>query len=306
MPVLTRNPDRQNVKPVPILAKPSCDCLARHAPRRPIVGPSSCFQGPMKPSRSPTRQAEFLQLQPRAARLPPGWHSGAKAPERPQQRAGRPAGPAGNHERNNKRPQTCGRLKRSNAARRADCTYRDARLEAVSAIPKDAVAFLCPLPRSRPQGSPIARPYGVCGLSGAEVTTLPPTTRRQWHGTQGPCAPDPIAAPAPVTRPGGWGLDAGPVSLLQMWRPGIQRRHDGAIDQKTKETDGMACVVVKERSSRPSTSRHISQGTVCAFAAPQWRHSFVALTGLVTSRPRGMARRPALWEVHHQARPSGA
>lgn len=57
MRVLTRNPDRQNVKPVPISAKPSCDCLARHAPRRPVVGPSSCFQGPIKPFSFSTRQA---------------------------------------------------------------------------------------------------------------------------------------------------------------------------------------------------------------------------------------------------------
>lgn len=61
----------------------------------------------------------------------------------------------------------------------------------------------------------------------------------------------PIAAPAPVTRPEGWGLDAGPVSLLQMWRPGIHRRHDGAIDQKTKESI-KACITFNGHNSRPS------------------------------------------------------
>lgn len=147
--LLARNPDRQNVKPVPIPAKPSCDCLARHAPRRPIVGPSTCFQGPMMPFRSPTRQAEFLQLQCQRRPLCRWAGLPEQAPERPQRQAGRPAGKftSGTREAPNRRRAETQQRSAGQIARIAKHATR-----AVSAIPKDAVAFLCPSAQLTPAG----------------------------------------------------------------------------------------------------------------------------------------------------------
>lgn len=161
-PALTRNPDRQKVKPVPISAKPSCDCLARHAPRRPIVGPSSCFQGPMKPFRPPARQARAP-----AVAIPRRLSSAGRAdilqqaPERPQRPAGWLEGRLAimrGTTVNKRGPQTGGGLKRSKRSGGQIARIAVHATTAVSAIPKTPLHSSPQVEWSRPQGSPDSLP----------------------------------------------------------------------------------------------------------------------------------------------------
>lgn len=72
---------------------------------------------------------------------------------------------------------------------------------------------------------------------------------------------------------------------------------DGATAQLIKRTkkNGRRGLHCGKREHFPCTyqpSNKDGRGQRVQFAAPQWRHSIVGSSGLMTSRPRGMARRP--------------
>lgn len=109
----------------------------------------------MKPFRSPTRQAELLQLQYSAVLTFRSMPLSGRSGTRLASQAGRPAA---NHERNNRTAETQQRSGGQIARIAVHATggrFCDT---------EDAVASSFPLPRSRLQGSPIARTSGCDGV----------------------------------------------------------------------------------------------------------------------------------------------